>query len=489
MRNILLVSAVLVEACAQGSGIGLAPDDAGAVGNSCISNTDCPEGTCDVASGYCVRTEVEERIVERVCENDAACDDGRPETSDMCREGVCHHTETVVEHAEEVCNGRDDDGDGATDENCPDPHCVVAADRRIFEEIPGQYVYALQIVAMDDGYGVFAETHTRMWSPENPSFNLYYVAYDRDGRRIAEPVDTDLHPLHVSGHYHAAHVAWNGSVFGIALEDEAVRTPHPDGGYLIDIRDRMVIMDRDGNRVVGPVDFSDYGFPRAIPRISVNGDESFLVSYSYHEFVDRAERSWFEVATILPDGMRGGVSVLPECGGRPLLPVLGSDQAICGGSIGLFEDGRFDPLAQFAEDEPPPVAAIAYGDTHTRVLSGRQLAGGGWLATLFDIGPDTLQQFAFELPNRLQFFPASGIMAVTDRYTLIVQDVGGDAIRLYNADHRASSLEFQDVEIPDAPPQNALDAQFVSVAVLESGFMIATEHNTIYSLMPGRCSW
>lgn len=67
--------------------------DAGTEIIHCSSNSDCPEGKCD-ETGYCVRTEV----VERVCTDSAACDDGDDVTSDECVDGVCHHTSPPVEH-------------------------------------------------------------------------------------------------------------------------------------------------------------------------------------------------------------------------------------------------------------------------------------------------------------------------------------------------------------------------------------------------------
>lgn len=166
--------------------------DGGVVVQPCSSDTQCgPDATCG-DDGFCVR--VEEWVVEHGCADDAGCDDGDANTSDVCVGGACHHTSRS---AAESCNGVDDDGDGAVDEGLwrLSEHVLVAVSRPNASIYLGDMVwsgseYGVLTITRDEDRHIVDEDGSERWVQGEQRIDLLVM-----GRDAGEPVSHRLHTV------------------------------------------------------------------------------------------------------------------------------------------------------------------------------------------------------------------------------------------------------------------------------------------------------
>ncbi len=190
-----------------------------------------------------------------------------------------------VRAAVELCDGRDNDGDGSVDPGCPtactDPRAVAS------EAALGAATATLgrDRVLVWDGHGFGA-----VWSEPVAGGNtqVFFRRLDPSGQPLAVAL-----PVSAARAYELdAVVDWSGAGYGIAWSDEDFDLPQI----------LFAFVSADGQRVAGPVAVSVAGQDGSRPAIAWDGD-AFVVTWAWYNGRVHQRR-------VRPDGTFAGA---PSC--------------------------------------------------------------------------------------------------------------------------------------------------------------------------------
>lgn len=179
--------------------------------------------------------------MEHGCADDASCDDGDADTSDVCVDGVCHHTTRSVT---ETCNGTDDDGDGAVDEGA----WRFGGPVYLSDVFVGDTRYLIPEIirpsgheTTENGFLIVAREHRGRWGDETQEF-VHVIRVSSDSRIlsdwVSEPVASDwsVQP------YDA--LAWDGGYAVTWAERLSVRNGPAPASETVMLR--LVVLEADG---------------------------------------------------------------------------------------------------------------------------------------------------------------------------------------------------------------------------------------------------